>query len=82
MVELTIADIITMMEAGELSAKSLVAMYLENIEQIDRSGPALNSVMEINPEAIEIAEALEKEVGAVKALQHRGIRAVERYLKR
>lgn len=30
----------------------------------------------------EIAEALEKEVGAVKALQHRGIRAVERYLKR
>ena len=35
--------------------------YLARIEEIDRQGPAINSVIELNPDALEIADALDKE---------------------
>jgi amidase len=49
------------MAAGRLTARTLVGRYLDRIRQIDRRGPRLNSVIEINPEAESIARALDRE---------------------
>ena len=62
--ELSIGDIQAKMAAGELTARSLTAFYLERIAQIDRSGPQLNSVVEVNPDALEIAVGLDEERAA------------------
>ncbi|RHW41530.1 amidase [Neobacillus notoginsengisoli] len=59
--EATIADMQGKMEQGELTAKELVLMYLYRISQFDRKGPELKSVLEINPDAIQIAAALDAE---------------------
>jgi amidase len=59
--ELTIADAQAAMSTGRISARRLAEMYLERIERLDRRGPALNSVIETNPEAVSIAEALDRE---------------------
>jgi amidase len=49
------------MHAGEKTARSLTEAYLARIEALDRRGPALRSVIETNPEALDIAIALDKE---------------------
>src|SRR5262249_44253435 len=49
------------MKSGETSARSLVQTYLTRIEEIDKSGPTINSVIEVNPDALSIAEELDKE---------------------
>lgn len=49
------------MQQGELTSRQLVSWYLERIETIDRNGPALNSIIETNPEALAIAQALDAE---------------------
>jgi amidase len=59
--ELTVRDAQTAMTTGRVSARRLTEMYLERIERIDRRGPALNSVIETNPDALPIAEALDRE---------------------
>lgn len=59
--ELTINDIQEAMETGKLTSKELVIYYLHRIANIDQSGPAYNSVLEINPDAIFIAEGLDNE---------------------
>ncbi|HZT57679.1 MAG TPA: amidase [Pyrinomonadaceae bacterium] len=59
--ELTIADAQAAMKSGRVSARRLTEMYLERVAKIDRSGPALNSVIELNPEAVAIADALDRE---------------------
>ncbi len=59
--ELTIADLQTGLANGKLTARSLTQKYLSRIEEIDKSGPSLNSVIEINPDALAIAAALDKE---------------------
>ena len=59
--EKTIAELQAAMESGSLSARSLVEMYLRRIEEIDKNGPTLNSVIEVNPDALAIAEALDAE---------------------
>lgn len=51
----------SLMEQGDLSSRELTQYYLDRIEAIDRRGPALNSIVEINPQAIEIAKALDEE---------------------
>ena len=53
----TIADL----RKSRLSAVALVEKYLQRIEEIDRNGPCLNSVIEINPDARAIASACDKE---------------------
>jgi amidase len=70
--ELTITDAQAAMSAGRISARRLTEMYLERIERIDRRGPALNSVIETNPEAASIAEALDRErkAGRVRGPLH------------
>ncbi len=59
--ELTLRDAQAAMTSGRLTSRRLAEMYLERIERIDRRGPALNSVIETNPDAVAIAEALDRE---------------------
>lgn len=59
--ETTIADLQRGMSSGKLSARIVVESYLKRIENIDRRGPLLNSVIEVNPDAIAIAVDLDKE---------------------
>jgi amidase len=59
--ELTVRDAQAAMKAGRVNARRLTEMYLERIERIDRRGAALNSVIETNPDALAIAEALDRE---------------------
>jgi amidase len=59
--EVTIGELQAGMQSGKWSAKRLAEKYLERIEEIDRRGPALNSVIEVNPDALKIAEDLDRE---------------------
>jgi len=59
--EITIADLQAGMASGKFSARSITEKYLARIEEIDKQGPALKSVIEVNPEALAIADALDKE---------------------
>jgi amidase len=60
-VEATIDDLQQRMQSNQVTSKQLTAMYLKRIEEVDKSGPAINSVIEVNPDALSIAEALDKE---------------------
>jgi amidase len=53
--EITIAEIIRGQRDGEFSAAELLAGYVERIRRLDKSGPALNAVLELNPHAESIA---------------------------
>ncbi len=59
--ELTVADLQQAMDAGELSAVELTNMYQERIEVIDYGPIDLRSIMELNPEAVDIAHDLDQE---------------------
>ncbi len=59
--EITIGELQDGMKSGKYTARSIAEKYLERIATVDKSGPTLNSVIETNPEALEIAEALDKE---------------------
>ena len=59
--EATIADLQQRMERGQDTARSLVEKYTARIERIDRQGPALQSVIELNTEALTIADRLDAE---------------------
>ncbi len=59
--EVTIADLQEAMKSGRESAASITEKYLDRIREIDQSGPKVNSVIEVNPEAVSIAKALDKE---------------------
>jgi amidase len=59
--ELTVRDLQDAMAAGRYSSHRLVELYLERITAIDRGGPALRSVLEVNPDALAIADALDAE---------------------
>ena len=59
--EATIADLQRRMDTGQDTARSLVDKYLARIAAIDQDGPTLKSVIEINPEATAIADALDAE---------------------
>jgi amidase len=50
-----------MMASGKATSESLVSLYLERIDEIDRSGAGLNAVIETNPDALAIARELDKE---------------------
>jgi amidase len=59
--ETTIEALQAAMSSGKHTARSIAQKYLARIEEIDRGGPALNSVIELNPEALAIADALDRE---------------------
>ena len=59
--EVTVAELQAGMQAGKWTARELVRKYLERIADVDKRGPAINSVIELNPDAEQIADALDRE---------------------
>jgi amidase len=59
--EATIAGLQQRMETGQLSSKAITAYYLKRIKAIDKAGPKLNAVIEINPAALTIADEMDRE---------------------
>jgi len=59
--EMSISELQNQLSTGKLSSRQLVENYLERIQSLDKDGPRLNSVIEINPQAIEIADQLDQE---------------------
>src|SRR5258705_9057828 len=59
--ELTLSELQAGMQSGKYTAHQLVKKYLDRIDDIDKDGPKLNSVIEVNPDAMTIAEALDRE---------------------
>ncbi len=49
------------MQEGRLTSVRLIERFLERLEAYDRGGPRLNAVLEVNPQAREMAEALDRE---------------------
>lgn len=70
--EATIDDLQGQMAAGSLAARELAAAYLARIQEIDTSGPKLNAIIELNPDALAIAEKLdaERKTGRVRGPLH------------
>ena len=61
MKEYTLNELREGLDKGTFSSVDLVRMYLDQIKTYDQSGPALNSIAEINPEVFEIAALMDKE---------------------
>src|SRR5437868_13099295 len=70
--ETTIGDLQAAMAAGRLTARSITQLYLDRIADMDRKGPTLGYVIEINPDAPAIADSLDQErkAGRVRGPLH------------
>jgi amidase len=58
---MSIEDLQAKMNSGEYTSHAIVQMYLDRIKEIDKNGPALKSIIELNPDALAIADSLDKE---------------------
>lgn len=61
MEEYTISQLQQKMASGELTSRGLTELYLERIDAIDKNGPRLNALIEVNPDALAIASSLDQE---------------------
>jgi amidase len=70
--EITVNELREGMESGRLTARGIVDAYLARIEMLDRSGPELRAILEINPEARATADSLdaERRAGRVRGALH------------
>src|SRR5579859_2701427 len=59
--EITIGELQDAMNSGRLTAHSLAEKYLARIDEIDKRGPAINAIIELNPDALSMADALDQE---------------------
>jgi amidase len=59
--EITVADLQDGMKSGKFTARSLVEKYQARIAELDKEGPAINSIIELNPDVLAIADALDRE---------------------
>ncbi len=59
--EATVADLQAQMAAGQLTSVGLTTFYLNRIKQLDENGPGLNSIIELNPDALAIAASADAE---------------------
>jgi amidase len=59
--EMTIAELQQRMAEGELTARTIAELYIDRIERLDQSGPTLNAVIQLNPDALATADALDAE---------------------
>jgi Asp-tRNA(Asn)/Glu-tRNA(Gln) amidotransferase A subunit family amidase len=72
LMEASISDIHRAMRDGKLTCRTLVQSYLDRIQAYDKQGPALNAMLDVNPKALEQADALDREfkrTGKLKPLQ-------------
>ena len=70
--ESTLADLERGFREGRFTARSVTEWYLSRIDSLDKKGPAVNAVIEVNPEALAIADALDRELrsGHVRSPLH------------
>jgi amidase len=70
--EATLADLQSSMSAGRMTAHSITEAYVNRIHELDRAGPTLRHVIEVNPDALSIAAALdgERKSGRVRGPLH------------
>ncbi|HMK39861.1 MAG TPA: amidase [Bacteroidota bacterium] len=59
--EKTVGELADGMKSGKYTARSIAEMYIARIESVDRKGPALRSVIELNPDALTIADEMDRE---------------------
>jgi amidase len=59
--EVTISELQDGMRSGKFTARSLVEKYTARIDEIDKRAPAVNAIIELNPDAFAIADALDEE---------------------
>jgi amidase len=59
--EATLAELQAAMESGQLTSLDITNIYLDRIKALDQSGPQINSILEVNPDAAQIARALDRE---------------------
>ena len=60
--EITISELQNGYKTGKFTIVEITQAYLDRIEEIDKNGPALNSVIQVNPDALEIAALLDREL--------------------
>ena len=65
--EVTVAALQSGMKSGNFTARSIAEKYLARIDAIDKHGPAVNAVIELNPDALAIADALDRERQSARA---------------
>jgi amidase len=70
--EATVAELQQAMESGALTSRSLTAAYLARIEAVDQQGPTLRAMLDLNPDALAIADELdaERRAGRVRGPLH------------
>ena len=70
--ETTIAELQEKMASGVLTAVAIAQLYLQRIAAIDKAGPKINAVIELNPDALSIAAALdaERKAGKLRGPMH------------
>ena len=70
--EATISDLQAKMASGKYNSEQLTRMYLQRIEDIDKKGYALNAIIELNPDALAIAQAMdaERKAGKLRGALH------------
>jgi amidase len=70
--EVTIDQLQERMQSGQWSSRQITELYLSRIEAVDRQGPRVNSVIEVNPDALAIAQSLdaERKAGRVRGPLH------------
>jgi amidase len=59
--EITIGELQDGMKSGKFTARSLAEKYFDRIAEVDKRGPALNAIIELNPDALSIADAFDAE---------------------
>ncbi len=60
--EITIDEISSGYKSGKYTVRSITEKYISRIKEFDKAGPAINSIIELNPDALKIADALDKEL--------------------
>ncbi|HXT64336.1 MAG TPA: amidase [Pyrinomonadaceae bacterium] len=70
--ELTTTELQSAMSSGKYTAQSITRKYLDRIDDLDKHGPAVNAVIEVNPDALSIASAMDRErkAGRVRGPLH------------
>lgn len=64
--EASITSLQQQMKSGKLTSEGITKMYLNRIEEIDKKGPSINAMIEVNPDAVKIAAAMDDERKAGK----------------
>ena len=65
--EISIEQLQKSYQLGEISVQEVVQFYLDRIEKIDKNGPTLHSIIELNPDALAIAATMDEEIKAGKS---------------